>query len=108
MLSYLAPSRAAAVLVALPDKLQTETIERLAGLGETDPQSVMVVERELAAWLATRSDDRGTIARSREAVANILAACDVKMRRGIVNKLRTHNLALAEQVAPRESAPRSK
>jgi flagellar motor switch protein FliG len=100
VLSHLAPARAAAVLAELPDKLQAETIERLAVLGETDPESVTVLERELAAWIATRGDDRGTVARRRETVTNILAAADEKTRRGILGKLKTHNRALAEEIAP--------
>ena len=98
ILSHLAPARAAAVLAELPEKLQAETIERLSVLGETDPESVTVLERELAAWIATRGDDRGTIARRRETVTNILAAADDKTRRGILSKLKSHNSSLAQQL----------
>lgn len=104
VLSHLAPARAATVLAELPEKLQAETIERLSVLGETDPESVTVLERELEAWIATRGDDRGTIARRRETVTNILAAADDKTRRGILSKLKTHNSALAEQIAPERQA----
>ncbi|HJQ79122.1 MAG TPA: hypothetical protein VJ828_04160, partial [Lacipirellulaceae bacterium] len=48
VLSHLAPARAATALAALPEKLQADVIERLALHGETDPESVVVVERELA------------------------------------------------------------
>jgi len=102
VLAHLAPARAAAVLAELPEKLQAETIERLSVLGETDPESVTVLERELAAWLSTRGDDRGTIARRRETVTNILAATDERTRRGILDKLKGHNSALAEQIAPKQ------
>ena len=104
VLSHLAPARAAAVLAALPNKLQAETIERLAALGETDPESVTALERELAAWMASRTEDRGTIAKRRETIANILGAADTKTRRGILSKLRLHNEALAEQIAPGEES----
>ena len=106
VLSHLAPARAAAVLAELPEKLQADTIERLSALGETDPESVTVLERELAAWLATRGDDRGTIARRRETVTTILAAADAKTRRGILGKLKMHNSALAEQFAPEQTVRR--
>jgi flagellar motor switch protein FliG len=104
VLAHLAPARAAAVLAELPEKLQADTIERLSVLGDTDPESVSVLERELAAWIATRGDDRGAIARRRETVTNILAAADEKTRRGILGKLKTHNSALAEQFAPEHRA----
>lgn len=100
VLSHLAAGRAAAVLAALPEKLQAETIERLSALGDADPESVTVLERELAAWLAMRGDDRGALARRRETVTNILAAADPKTRRGILHKLRLHNSALADQIEP--------
>jgi flagellar motor switch protein FliG len=100
VLAHVAPARAAAVLGALPEKLQADTIERLSALGETDPESVIALERELAAWMATRTEDRGTLARRRETVANILAAADPQTRRGILNKLEVHNAALAEQLGP--------
>ena len=40
------------VLAALPEKVQAETVERLSTLGETDPECVSVLERELEAWAA--------------------------------------------------------
>jgi flagellar motor switch protein FliG len=107
VLAHLAPARAAAVLGALPERLQSDTIERLSELGETDPESVTALERELAAWMAMRTEDRGTLARRRETVANILAAADPKTRRGILNKLEQHNGALAEQLGPRPRASES-
>jgi flagellar motor switch protein FliG len=102
VLAHLAPERAAAVLAALPARLQADTIERLSVLGETDSESVTALEQELAAWMATRSEDRGTMAKRRETVANILAATDAKTRRGIVANLRGRNGRLAEQLAPSE------
>lgn len=100
VLSHLAPGRAADVLAELPEKLQADTIERLSVLGETDPQSVTALEHELAAWIAKRAGGRAAGARRRETVANILAAADAKTRSGILSNLKTHNVALAEQIAP--------
>jgi flagellar motor switch protein FliG len=99
VLAHLTPERAAAVLAALPEKLQADAIERLAALGEADPESVVVLERELAAWLAARGENRGVLAHRRETAANILAAADAKTRRGILSKLRVHNTTLASQLA---------
>ena len=102
VLAHLTPERAAAVLGELPSKLQTEAIERLSTLGETDPESVTVVERELAAWIATRGEDREVIARRRETVVNILAAADSKTRSSILAKLESHNGAFAERISADE------
>lgn len=106
VLAHLEPARAAAILGALPEKLQADTIERLSALGETDPDSITALEREMAAWLSTRSEDRGGIARRREAVANILAATDPKTRRGILSRLEQSNRPLAEQLEPRPTSSR--
>lgn len=104
VLAHLAPERAATVLAALPEKLQADAIERLAALGEADPESVVVLERELAAWLAGRGENRGVLAHRRETAANILAAADAKTRRGILSKLRVHNTQLASHLAGNELA----
>ena len=106
VLSHLAPARAANVLAELPDKLQADTIERLSALGETDPESVTMLERELAVWLSTRGEDRDTIARRRETVSNILAAADESVRRSILSKLKTSNRTLADQIAPPDQLQR--
>lgn len=100
VLAHLAPARAATVLAELPDKLQADTIERLSALGETDSESVTMLERELESWLSTRGEDRDTIARRRETVSNILAAADETVRRSILGKLKTSNRTLADQIAP--------
>lgn len=95
VLSYLAPTRAAAVLAALPPQTQADAIERLSALGETDPDSLSVLEKELADWVARRSSVR---ARRCDPVATILGAADGRMRDGILSNLRTHNQGLAGQI----------
>jgi flagellar motor switch protein FliG len=102
VLSNLAPARAAAVLAELPAKLQADTVERLSALGATDPETITVLERELAAWMATRTEGRGMFARCRETVANILAAADPKMRRGILSSIKSYNAGLARQLSPND------
>lgn len=104
VLSHLPPERAAEVLGELPEKLQSEAIDRLSMLGETDPESVAVLERELAAWVAARSDARTASARHRETVANILAAADDRTRRRLLGKLKSGDVELAEQILPMASA----
>jgi flagellar motor switch protein FliG len=100
VLSHLPPRRAADVLAGLPDKLQADTVERLAALGETDPESVVVLEKELAAWLASRTQGISADLQATNAAASILAATDALTRSEIVKNLRTRNAALANRFEP--------
>jgi flagellar motor switch protein FliG len=105
VLSHLPPVRAAKVLAALPHKLQADTIERLALLGETDSESVVVVERELADWMATRSTGRSSGGRRSDSVSSILAAADAATRSALLTNLKTHKAVLARQFAISEPMP---
>ena len=98
VLSHLRPHRAAAVLAALPAKRQAEVLERLNELGDIDPESVTVVEHELAAWLEHRSGGRPRSERRSGAVASILAAADATTRNAILTNLKTHKASLAAQL----------
>jgi flagellar motor switch protein FliG len=104
VLSHLAPARAAAVLAAMPQKLQADVIERLALLGETDPEIVVVVERELAEWMARRAISRLSSPRGSDSVASILAAADATTRGEIMANLKTHKVGLARRLAVAEPA----
>jgi flagellar motor switch protein FliG len=101
VLSHLPPERAAAVLAALPQKQQAETIERLSTLGEMDPECVSVLRRELEAWAAERDGLRAGNGRRRDTMAAILAAADAKSRGQILSNMKDHKAALAEQFSPR-------
>jgi flagellar motor switch protein FliG len=101
VLSHLPPERAAAVLAALPQKLQAETVERLSTLGETDPECVSVLKRELETWAAQREGSRNDNERRRDTMAAILAAADAKSRGQILSNMKDHKAALAKQFAPR-------
>jgi flagellar motor switch protein FliG len=74
-------------------------MERLAVLGETDPESVVVLEKELATWLASRGGSSTGISSS-NSVTSILAATDALTRSEIVKNLRARNRALANRLAP--------
>jgi flagellar motor switch protein FliG len=104
VLSHLAPARAAIVLAALPQKLQSDVIERLALLGETDSESVVVVERELVEWMAKRSIGRSSSPRGSESVASILAATDATTRDEIMANLKSNKAALARRLSFAEPA----
>jgi flagellar motor switch protein FliG len=100
VLSHLEPARAADVLAALPQSLQVEAIERLAALGQSDPESVTVLEKELADWVAKRSANRQQAAQRSNKVAEILAAADGASRESLLTNLRSRNALLASRVAP--------
>lgn len=100
VLSYLAPARAAHVLAALPEKLQAATIERLTLLGETDPNTLEVLERELADWLTRQQASRARPTHRIDTISAILAAADQRERGKILANLVKHNRQLADQIAP--------
>jgi flagellar motor switch protein FliG len=102
VLSQLPPERAAAVLAALPQKVQAETVERLSTLGETDPECVSVLKRELEAWAAKRDGSRNDNGRRRDTMAAILAAADPKSRGQILSNMKDHKAAVAKQFSPRD------
>jgi flagellar motor switch protein FliG len=99
VLSHLAPARAAAVLAGLSKRLRTETVERLATLGEMDPESVIVLETELAAWLAARAEGQPRNLHRDATVSSILSAADAATRNEIIADLRERKAPLADQLA---------
>jgi flagellar motor switch protein FliG len=103
VLSHLPPERAAVVLAALPQKLQAETVERLATLGETDPECVSVLKNELEAWAAKRDSLRAGNGRRRDTMAAILAAADGKSRGQILSNMKDHKAAVAKQFSLRQA-----
>lgn len=98
VLSYLAPDRAAAVLGALPPRLQVEALERLSVLGETDPTSVEVVERELADWVRRQRASRSRDVCRIDAVEAILTAANRPTRDRILSNVAQHNQPLADRI----------
>jgi flagellar motor switch protein FliG len=101
VLSHLAPERAAAILAALPQKAQAETVERLSTLGDTDPECVKVLMSELETWATQRRVSRGN-GKHRDTMTAILAAADTKSRGQILSNMRDHKAALSAQFAPRQ------
>jgi flagellar motor switch protein FliG len=100
VLSYLPPARAAQVLAALPEKQQAATLERLSVLGETDPSTLQVLERELADWVARQQASRTRPTQRIDTVNAILAAADQTARGQILANLVKHNQRLATQLSP--------
>lgn len=99
VLSYVRPERAAEVLAALPAGLQVETLERLSALGESDPDCVTVLERELATWLAGQRSRQSRRQLRTDTVAAILTASQQSARDGILANLKQHNQRLADDIA---------
>lgn len=105
VLSHLPPQRAAAVLAELPQQLQVETIERLSTLGETDPETVSILERELEAWFSKRSQPRSD--GRRNTMATILAAADAKARSQILGGMKNRNITSTGPDAKQRPSQRS-
>jgi flagellar motor switch protein FliG len=100
VLAYLVPARAAQLLAALPEKLQVDALDRLSVLGDTDPSSLEVLERELADWVRRQQATRTRPTQRTDTVAAILAAAGQTARSEILANLAKHNHRLAHQVAP--------
>ena len=87
VLSLLPAERAGGLLAALPAELQTESLARLAELGDVDPASLELVEADLEAWLRDhkacqrRRQDRQTT------IAAILQNSPDSTRRRVVSSL---------------------
>ena len=108
VLSHLPPNRAATVLGGLPDKTQAETLERLSMLGETDPESLVVLEHEIAAWLDKRSGARRAAVGANSTVDSILAAANPATRTAIVANLKSHKSELADRLRIKDKTISSK
>lgn len=61
VLAHLETARAAAVLDALPETLQTEAVLRLATLGPVSPDEVLALEDDRDAKLVDRTRDEGIV-----------------------------------------------
>jgi flagellar motor switch protein FliG len=113
VLSHLQPARAADILAALPERTQTQTVERLSVLGETDPESVIAVERELASWIGERRGARADGRQRNEVITSMLLAADAQTRNKILTNLRACGSPVADRLTgivssqsqPSNSAP---
>jgi flagellar motor switch protein FliG len=104
VLAHLAPGHAAEVLAALPENCQIETIERLSTLGDTDSESVAVLESELAAWVEKRMRGRARRGGRQGVLADILAAADAKTRAALGRKIAPPSVAKpAPATSPRDN-----
>jgi flagellar motor switch protein FliG len=100
VLAHLPAERAAAVLAALPENSQAEAMERLSNLGDTDSESVAMLENELAAWVKARVGDSGRRGQRRDTITSIFAAADAKTRDTLVARLQARNPEFAYKTQP--------
>ncbi|MCA9241542.1 MAG: hypothetical protein KDA37_15135 [Planctomycetales bacterium] len=87
VLSRLAPSRAGEVLGHLPEELQASAVDRLAELGEIDPESLNVIADELHAWITKHAQESRRKQDRRETLAAILQASPPALRRRLAGSL---------------------
>jgi flagellar motor switch protein FliG len=99
VLSYLARDRAAEILTELPESIQVEVLRCLADLEDTDAESLRVIERELAAWLAVHQRRQSGRTAGTAAIAGILMAADADRRGAVLNSLTLRDRSLAGRVA---------
>ena len=74
VLAHLPPDKAAPVLTALPDALQTAVVRRLAALDDAHPEMLREVERSLSARCLELERRRKRRESSQQALVEILAA----------------------------------
>jgi flagellar motor switch protein FliG len=101
VLAQLSDDTAAFVLGRLPGETRCEVIDRLASLREADPETLRLVERQLA-QLAVPPPEIS--ARSSESVArlvSILRSASAAVRTEALQQLRLHNKSLADELSRR-------
>jgi len=101
VLSHLPPERAAEVLDRLPPAQQVEVVRRLVELENTDPETLREVEQVLEARLTRLFDLERRRAAGPQSVARILASCDERVRRRILDNVALEDQPLAEQFGRR-------
>ncbi|MCG8449917.1 MAG: hypothetical protein MI725_10100 [Pirellulales bacterium] len=93
MLSRLEHDRAVQVLSRLSTELQAEVLSRLAVLDTTDPQSLHVVESQLAQWIDAQQQQQDRMAAGVNLVQSILS--NAPKRKTVLEKINRHNPELA-------------
>ncbi|TWT77217.1 Flagellar motor switch protein FliG [Posidoniimonas polymericola] len=107
VLSCLPPQRAAEVLSRLPEEARCRAIDRLADMGDIDPDSLDVIASELESWIAQHTQDRRRKEDRRAALQAILLASPAGTRGLLVDRLATRFPELKPQPQP-EPIPKPK
>ena len=105
VLSYLPAEKAAEALSGLPEERQAEVVQRLSELGDTDVDSLRVLEHSLEMWLADQRREQLRRADRMSIVGSILAATQESTRQTILLRLQSRHSGLAHQIAARMAKP---
>lgn len=97
VLSHLPPERAGALLAALPAERRAAALERLADLGESDRESLEVLEQELADWIAGQKRQQQLRADRVATVRSILTHATGTTRDGVLAEMARRNSSLASE-----------
>jgi flagellar motor switch protein FliG len=97
VMSYLPPERACGVLPRLSPSLQAEAMRRLVDLEDSDPETM----RDVGQALELRLTRQFAAERGSETAAKILAACESRAARRILENLAEQDESLAERLGRR-------
>ena len=99
MLAYLEPMRAGALIAALPEDLQYEIVQRLAGLDATDPDIVSAMEESLTQSLApVATGKRMKKVGGLKVVAELLNNLPAPLDKTILEKMSEEDFDLAAKI----------
>jgi flagellar motor switch protein FliG len=96
VIAHLPPAKAAAIIEAIDDKLQIDVLQRVAAIGDADPDSILQLDRELSDTLRKIEPAVQLHASGLQTVTAILAA--TKQRQAIVQRLSLSNSPLTHHV----------
>ncbi|MCH2115161.1 MAG: hypothetical protein MK171_09675 [Pirellulales bacterium] len=87
VLSRFSEDRAGAILVRLSNRLQAEVLSRMADLDMADPQTLHVVESQLAQWIDQQQQQKRRIAVGADLVQRILSSAPQAHRDSILTTI---------------------
>ncbi|NDY42885.1 flagellar motor switch protein FliG [Dissulfurirhabdus thermomarina] len=98
ILAHLSPELSAAVLGELPEKMQHEVIKRIATLDKINPDIIAEIDRVLEEELFTVEMSDATKVGGTEKVAEILNNVDRTLEEGILEKIESESVEMAEEI----------
>ncbi len=99
VLAHLDPDRAAMLLSALPQELQTEVAMRMALMEGANPGVIRDVERELERRMSSAGDQEMTAAGGLKSLVDILNNVDRATEKAILERLEEESPGIAEEVS---------
>ncbi|MEM6797944.1 MAG: FliG C-terminal domain-containing protein [Planctomycetota bacterium] len=105
VLSYLSPDHAGAVLDELPFGLRVEAMDRLAGLGDSDTESLRVVATGLSAWIKQQQSEQRRRQSRLAAIEAILGSASKSSRDDLVDELSQRGREWAASLAATVTEP---